>query len=397
MDDRNHIKYDVFYKREKLMNFLNNGLLISPHRLCPITPAWTGHIPFAGWIMEEHRPNIFVELGTHAGLSYSSFCQAAIENRLLTKCYAVDTWKGDEHSWTYDESIFKEYSEYHQERYASFSQLLRMTFDEALNYFSDGSVDLLHIDGLHTYEAVKHDFETWLPKMSDRGIILFHDTNVRERNFGVWKLWEEVSQHYPGFEFQHSHGLGVLLIGSNIPEKIKFLQKEGDWFINKMIPRVAESLSLKNTVTLLQQNVSEYNQKITLLNQTITEQNELIANSNQIIDTIENIEEHTNNLNQQIIYLNQKIADLNEALIESNNHRSELSQAAEESSSHINNLIQSLAGKDLQIENLTQTLNSLSNSIIWRLSKPLRLIGNQLSKIIQIPIWNKNIKMKQGE
>ncbi|MEI2642880.1 MAG: class I SAM-dependent methyltransferase [Candidatus Nanopelagicales bacterium] len=46
-------------------------------------------------------------------------------------------------------------------RYPGFSYLMRMYFHEALDHFEDESIDLLHIDGLHTYDAVKEDFTTW--------------------------------------------------------------------------------------------------------------------------------------------------------------------------------------------------------------------------------------------
>ena len=190
--------------------------------------AWLGHLPFAAWVIREISPRIFVELGTHSGNSYFAFCQSVAEVGLPTQCYAVDTWRGDEHSGHYDENIFAQVSAHNQDHYAGFSQLLRMTFDDAVTHFADESIDLLHIDGLHTYEAVRHDFETWLPKLAPGAVVLFHDTNVRERDFGVYKLWEELRERYPNnIEFMHSHGLGVLQLNNAWPGKgLPWLQTE---------------------------------------------------------------------------------------------------------------------------------------------------------------------------
>jgi len=175
--------------------------------------AWVEHIPFAFWMIEAHQPRTFVELGTHQGASYFAFCQAVERLGLDTHCYAVDTWKGDEHSGFYNGKIFEKVRAHNEAQYSSFSRLVRSTFDEALNHFEDGTIDLLHIDGLHTFEAVKHDFESWLPKLSEHAVVVMHDTNVRERNFGVFKLFTQLKAQYPAFEFVHGHGLGILGVG----------------------------------------------------------------------------------------------------------------------------------------------------------------------------------------
>jgi cephalosporin hydroxylase len=201
-------------------NPLDSRLLFTRPKRLLMDSAWNEHTAFAMMLVELQRPRVIVELGTHSGVSYCAWCQAVLTIGLAAKCYAVDTWTGDAHAGYYGEEVFDDLKDYHQQ-YDSFSKLLRMTFDNALLQFSDKSVDLLHIDGLHTYEAVRHDFETWLPKMSARGVILFHDTVVTRPGFGVYKLWQELSPHFPHFNFDHGNGLGILAVGTEQAEAME--------------------------------------------------------------------------------------------------------------------------------------------------------------------------------
>lgn len=185
--------------------------------------AWSEHVPFAFWVVNVMRPRQLVELGTWYGMSYLAFCQAIEQNEDAGRAYAVDTWAGDEHTGPIARQALASLRSAHDPAYSNFSKLLQMTFDQALTRFEDGSIDLLHIDGLHTYDAVKHDFESWLPKLSERAVVLFHDTQVRDRSFGVHKLWAELCERYPGFEFEHEHGLGVLGVGPEQPAELRAL------------------------------------------------------------------------------------------------------------------------------------------------------------------------------
>lgn len=196
----------------------------TPERL--VRPDWAGHIPFQFLLFKLMQPRLYVELGVFHGDSYCAACQCVKSLSLPTRMVGIDCWKGDIHTGSYGNVILRDLEQHHNPRYAHFSSLEQGFFEEKRPLFEDGSIDVLHIDGEHTYEAVRRDFETWLPKVARNGIVLFHDTDVFDRpDFGVWKLWDELSKRHPSFRFTHCHGLGVLSVGpvEGLPDGIKWL------------------------------------------------------------------------------------------------------------------------------------------------------------------------------
>ncbi len=185
--------------------------------------AWYGHVPFAHWLVAATSPRRVVELGTHNGVSFLAFCEAARRRALPTHCTAVDLWQGDAHAGFYDNSVHATLSAFIDRHYPRTASLLRMRFDQALAHIDDASIDLLHIDGRHRYADVWADFSAWRCKLSPRGVVLFHDTEERREDFGVHQFWAEITRQFPHFNFTHAHGLGVLAVGPDTPEPVALL------------------------------------------------------------------------------------------------------------------------------------------------------------------------------
>lgn len=181
--------------------------------------SWWEHVPIAHWLIEYLKPEVVVELGTHYGVSFFALCEAARAYSPNTFIYAVDTWKGDSQAGYYDEEVYQKVYTHQQTFHQLHSCLIRSDFDDAANHFANKSIDILHIDGLHTYESVKHDYETWRPKLKVGGTLIFHDWNVRERDFGVWQLWDEIKSdsNYQCIEVPNGHGLGIATLAKEKP------------------------------------------------------------------------------------------------------------------------------------------------------------------------------------
>ena len=175
------------------------------------TGPWHGHRWFVYDLLRWRAPEVLVELGTHYGPSFFSFCQAVKDGGLPTRLHAVDSWAGDPHAGLYGpevKAVFdavrdKAYSEIVIEEHVGL-------FANAVNDFADESIDLLHIDGFHSYEAAREDFESWLPKLAPHGLVLMHDV-APSTGYGSANFWSELSAAHSSFAFPHSFGLGVVM------------------------------------------------------------------------------------------------------------------------------------------------------------------------------------------
>jgi Methyltransferase domain len=83
--------------------------------------------------------------------------------------------------------------------------LVNATFENVARSW-DKELDILHIGGLQTYEAVRRDYESWVKFVKPTGVILLHDTCVD--SFGARRLFDQID--LPKANFVHSNGLGVL-------------------------------------------------------------------------------------------------------------------------------------------------------------------------------------------
>ena len=208
---------------DSLETLLHRPILTQHPKYLDPASAWVDHLPFAFWIIDALRPARLVELGTHDGLSYCGFCQAADVLKLPSRCYAIGSWGGDTPSAGAANELFVTLKRYHDPLYAHLSELVRSYPADAVDKFADSSIDLLHIDSVQDAQAVAKQFNLWLPKLSKSAVVLLHNTNAYEGQFTLQDFWRECAEQFPHFEFLHGRGLGVLAVGKQPNPYIKWL------------------------------------------------------------------------------------------------------------------------------------------------------------------------------
>jgi len=174
--------------------------------------AWEDHGVFATQLVNEFNPNIIVDLGVDYG--YSTFC---FGYHNIGNVYGIDWFQGDIHAGYRDtySRVIALYDELKKEHESTNIEFIKGDFDTVAKTW-DKQIDILHIDGFHSYEAVKNDYDTWSKFCNDDSIILFHDTVSFPDTIG--KFFDELV----GYKINKldSFGLGILTKSETIHNKI---------------------------------------------------------------------------------------------------------------------------------------------------------------------------------
>jgi len=139
------------------------------------------------------RDGYALEIGSYLGAS-ACFISAGLKGS--SKLICVDTWKNDAMSEgprdTYEEFV---------KNTKNFSEKIIMVRGFSFNVVEDvkritNAIDLLFIDGDHSYQAVKKDVELYFPLLKKGGAIIFHDIGWAE---GVKKVVEEIKPYLENY------------------------------------------------------------------------------------------------------------------------------------------------------------------------------------------------------
>ena len=189
---------------------------VQPRRL-ESAHNWQGHLPFVSWLLKIVKPKRIVELGTRSdGNSFCMMNQTIVENKLNTQITGIYYGPIDDQAcYALKDHLAQQYPN---------AQLLfsDMASRQSLDMFEDDSVDTLHINFLNDAKQVRELVELWRPKLTKQAILLIHNTNwIDADKCNVHEYWNELMlSKTPSFNFLHSHGLGVLLLGE---DRNKFL------------------------------------------------------------------------------------------------------------------------------------------------------------------------------
>lgn len=139
---------------------------------------------------------IIVEIGSYKGQS-GAYLASSTKEGVIT--YLIDLWDVSKKDFVSPENHYAmssvKYMDFAIEKLIELDLYKKMVLKRGLSIEHSASwkkpIDLLFIDGDHSYEGVKSDYEAWSPFVKVGGVIAFHD--YMKRWPGVVRLVDEIA------------------------------------------------------------------------------------------------------------------------------------------------------------------------------------------------------------
>ena len=168
-------------------------------------------------IINKAKPKNILEIGSHFGGTFKVWCMCSQNNG---KQVSISWHPSSSDCYTQYQSEQKR-SEAHDNIMSCGKNVyhidadshLKSTKNELTSILGDEKLDFIFIDGDHTYEGVKKDYEMYYTLMKKGGIIGFHD--LVDKKFGVYKLWNQIKNNRKQrkiIDYGSQLGIGLLWV-----------------------------------------------------------------------------------------------------------------------------------------------------------------------------------------
>jgi len=143
------------------------------------------------YILKDERPTSILEIGTANGGTLFMLA------RISTKDSKIITIDIPKKSSVMTNLFFQSFQRHNQKIYTiNGDSHNKDTKDKIMKIIGGEKVDVLFIDGDHTYEGVKRDFDMYFPLVKQRGMVVFHDIVKGDTKLvgGVPNFWQEIKR-----------------------------------------------------------------------------------------------------------------------------------------------------------------------------------------------------------
>jgi len=148
-------------------------------------PKYMGVRRILQGLILDMRAKVIVEIGTFRG--YTAVCMGLSAKRWGGKVYTIESNPDKAPQKIINNMLGKK----------SNVILIEKCCEEIKEEDIERPIDLLFIDGDHTYEGTKRAFEKFYWWLRPGGLIVIHDITIHKtgsdgQKYGVWKFWGEI-------------------------------------------------------------------------------------------------------------------------------------------------------------------------------------------------------------